>query len=119
MEDKVLKCPGSGDSTIEYMDCPACGEEIETFSDDPKAACGECGEIVFKESNPSCVAWCDHATLCVGEDRYEEIMSALKEQGLVDEDGNFVGEKTVDSDLHGSKDNDDDVPDEMDLELSF
>lgn len=105
-----LKCPGSGDSTIEFIDCTNCGSDIESFSDDPKAVCSECGEVVFKESNPSCVAWCDHATLCVGEERYNEIMDALKERGVVDEDGNLVED---------TEDDEDDVPDEMDLDLSL
>lgn len=102
-----LKCPGSGDSTIEFLDCPRCGAEVETFSDDPKAECHECGHAIFKESNPSCVAWCEHAVMCVGEERYEEIMSALEEQGKLDDQGNLIGE-----------DEEDEAPDELDLELS-
>jgi len=104
-----LKCSGSGDSTIEYYDCPKCGEEVETFSDDPKVTCHNCGHTVFKESNPTCVAWCEHAVQCVGEQRYNEIMGALEEQGKLDAEGNLVEEE--------EEDQEDEAPDELDLDL--
>lgn len=107
----TLKCPGSSDSTIEFMDCPECGEDIETFSDDPKVECPNCGATVFKEENPSCVAWCEYAIECVGQDRYDEIMGALREQGKVDEEGNLIEEEPAEEE-------EEEVPDSLDLELN-
>ncbi|MBS1263880.1 MAG: hypothetical protein MAG715_01073 [Methanonatronarchaeales archaeon] len=101
----MVKCPGSENSAIEFTGCPKCGSEVESFSTDPKAECGECGHVIFKDSNPTCVEWCESAVICVGEERYSEIMEALESSGPSEDGDGFVKRAT-------------DEPGELDLELA-
>jgi len=44
------KCLGTTDrrATIVTTKCPACGEEVEIFSDERQARCSNCGCTVYK-----------------------------------------------------------------------
>lgn len=72
-----FKCPGAANlrnPTLEIRICPQCGEEIEIFSDEMKAACERCGFVIFNDI-VSCVRWCRYANECVGEEIYQKLMS--------------------------------------------
>ena len=69
-------CPGQDgrNLTISIHKCPECGSEVEIFSDETRAKCHKCGNVVQKEKVPSCVEWCVKARDCLGEDRWKAIM---------------------------------------------
>ena len=51
--ESSLKCPGLERAlTIipELFPCPCCGAEIEIWTDERKARCGRCGELISRES---------------------------------------------------------------------
>ena len=63
------KCPGQDsrhpiDSTI--VPCPACGNDVELFSDEPRRRC-HCGQVVTRPTLPKCVEWCPAAAQCFGK----------------------------------------------------
>jgi len=68
----MVKCPGQDsrywkpDDVFETT-CPACGQNIEFFKDDPKRKCPKCGQTV---TNPKidlgCAQWCQYAEQCLG-----------------------------------------------------
>ena len=65
-------CPGAANlktPTLSIKICPACGEEVEVFSNDSQGACGNCGFIIYNDTL-SCIQWCKYAKECVGEDMY-------------------------------------------------
>ena len=49
--------------------CPQCGAEVEVFSTDDEVACEQCGFTVHNDII-SCIQWCEHARLCVGDEAY-------------------------------------------------
>jgi len=71
-------CPGAGNINgtpeLEIKSCPACGAEVELFTNDFELACPECGFIVYNDII-SCVRWCKMARECVGDERYEQLMA--------------------------------------------
>ncbi|UOO38290.1 hypothetical protein IZU99_03270 [Oscillospiraceae bacterium CM] len=64
--------------TLEIRICPECGNEIEIFSIDTEVPCDKCGFVAYN-SILSCVCWCKHAKLCVGEELYNKIMAQNKD----------------------------------------
>ena len=64
--------------TLEIKLCPECGNEIEIFSIDTEAACDHCGFVVYNDIK-SCVQWCKHARLCIGDELYNKLMKAEKQ----------------------------------------
>ena len=67
---EIKACPGADNVKIpelELVECPKCGGEVEFFSRDKKSTCTECGEIVYKEAQPSCIDWCPMADKCFPE----------------------------------------------------
>ena len=67
------RCPGQDQRYWKPEDifdvvCPACGEAIEFWKDEPKRVCSACGQEV---GNPrmdfGCAKWCRFAQDCVGE----------------------------------------------------
>ena len=71
-------CPGSlgiREPKPEYQDCPRCGYEAEIWSDEVKRHCPQCGGLIVKGQQASCIDWCQHARLCVGEDTYARVMT--------------------------------------------
>lgn len=74
------KCPGQWGQVIRvglYI-CPSCTYQVEIFSDELKARCPNCGEIIYKEKVSSCVDWCASAKKCIGAARWEEIQKKGK-----------------------------------------
>ncbi|MHC4574794.1 MAG: HD domain-containing protein [Planctomycetota bacterium] len=77
----MLRCPGQDQrfwkpGDIFEVKCPACGEAVEFFKDEPKLKCRKCGQTV---ANPKidlgCAEWCQYAQQCVGIQ-----VSALREK---------------------------------------
>jgi len=64
----IDRCPGSAGirtPTLAVKRCPKCGEEIEIFSNEVSATCGQCGLVVYNDQ-ASCIRWCRYAEECVG-----------------------------------------------------
>ncbi len=78
----VMKCPGqdSRKLSVSLHKCPNCGNEVEIFSDELRVRCNKCGEMVYRESTPSCVSWCASARECLGEERWKEFMEASQKK---------------------------------------
>jgi len=77
---KVFKgCPGAGNSkgtpVLKIKICPDCGNEIELFSSDRAALCGQCDFIAYNDTQ-SCISWCKYARECVGDEIYEHYMQS-------------------------------------------
>jgi hypothetical protein len=58
------------------MSCPYCGEEVEIWSDEIKAACPRCGRTLMRDGNMSCLEWCSYGRECVGEAIYSDYVEA-------------------------------------------
>jgi len=65
-----VKCPGQNTLFWKPEDlfetpCPACGNPVEFFKDDPSRKCPKCG---FRFPNPrldmGCLEWCPYAEQC-------------------------------------------------------
>jgi len=71
----VTHCPGqdSRNLKVSLHKCPACGAEVEIFSDELKIKCRKCGTYVYKEKTPSCIEWCPSARQCLGEERWKAL----------------------------------------------
>jgi predicted RNA-binding Zn-ribbon protein involved in translation (DUF1610 family) len=70
-------CPGIKSLTepkIIIRTCPACGGEVEFFSDETEAKCPNCGRTLHREATPSCVTWCRYAFQCIED---------LKNRGVI------------------------------------
>ncbi len=65
-------CPGQDKRKIrpEPIICTCCGYEAEIFSDEIKATCPRCRQVLCREVLPTCVDWCNSAKECVGEEAY-------------------------------------------------
>ena len=70
------RCPGqdSRNLSVSIHMCPQCGGEVEIFSDETRAKCPGCGNVVYTESAPTCIQWCTQARECLGEARWKAIM---------------------------------------------
>jgi predicted RNA-binding Zn-ribbon protein involved in translation (DUF1610 family) len=60
------KCPGADSQRTPILSiklCPACGKEVEVFSNDECLLCDECG---YREDArmQTCYQWCSHAKEC-------------------------------------------------------
>ncbi len=69
----MQRCPGQDQrfwkpEDIFEVKCPACGNPVEFFKDEPKLKCSNCGNLII---NPrialSCAKWCKYAEQCLGE----------------------------------------------------
>jgi hypothetical protein len=49
------RCPGQESRNLQVVlcPCPKCGTEVEVFSDEARARCQKCGEIVYREKSQS------------------------------------------------------------------
>ena len=64
------KCPGVRDvlrPEIIFRTCPACGDDVEFFSDETETECSSCGRALHREASLSCVSWCEHASKCIAD----------------------------------------------------
>jgi DNA-directed RNA polymerase subunit RPC12/RpoP len=69
-------CPGSAgikDPTLELVPCGSCGTENEIFTDENSVLCENCGKIVLRSQDPSCIDWCKYAKECIGDEKYNEL----------------------------------------------
>lgn len=79
----VLKesCPGSREIRNPYPEeiaCIFCGGSVEIWSDEPETRCKSCGKTVNRQMKPSCIEWCPAAKECLGAEKYERLIKALK-----------------------------------------
>jgi len=59
-----FRCPGlarAGITATTYP-CPACGAEVEMFSDERSVRCPKCRTEVKKDKVTGCRAWCSACT---------------------------------------------------------
>ena len=64
------KCPGVRDvlrPEIILRTCPACGDDVEFFSDETEVECSSCGRTLHREVSPSCFSWCEYASKCIAD----------------------------------------------------
>ncbi len=78
------KCPGQNpqywkaEDSVEVQ-CPNCKEIIEFFKDEPKRKCYNCKqEVVNPKVDFGCALWCPKAVECIGQDRYQQLLSSAK-----------------------------------------
>lgn len=95
----INKCPGQDKRNVEakLLKCPKCGYEVELFSDEIKARCPKCHNVVFVEIMPSCVDWCKYAKECVGGSAYGEYLknkSQILKEKLIKELEGYFGSDT-------------------------
>jgi hypothetical protein len=69
-------CPGVANlriPTFTFKKCSHCGEEVELFSNNISVKCSGCGFVVCNDIE-SCIQWCRHAKVCVGEEMSRKLM---------------------------------------------
>lgn len=82
MSEKA-SCAGSKEIKNPYpedMVCVRCGEITEMWTDETETVCKGCNKTITREMKSSCIEWCPAAKDCVGAEKYERIMKALKQQ---------------------------------------
>lgn len=80
------KCPGQNpqywkpEDTFE-VSCPNCKEIVEFFKDEPKRKCFNCKqEVMNPKVDFGCALWCPKAVDCIGQERYQQLLSSAKTQ---------------------------------------
>ncbi len=76
-------CPGSREIRNPYPEeitCVFCGSAVEIWSDEPETVCPGCKRTVSRDMKPTCLQWCPAAKECVGTEKYERLMKAIKEE---------------------------------------
>jgi hypothetical protein len=48
------------------------------WSDESEIACKHCGKTISREMGFTCLQWCPAARECVGSEKYERLMQAVK-----------------------------------------
>ena len=78
------RCPGQSNKDLqaELYPCPACGWEVEIFSDELRAKCSRCGKEVYGKKTPSCVDWCGAAEQCLGLEMWRQLKEKKGEKVL-------------------------------------
>ncbi|RLI28852.1 hypothetical protein DRO53_00025 [Candidatus Bathyarchaeota archaeon] len=81
-------CPGIKDlirpADIVVRTCPACGEEVEFFSDEVEVKCPNCGKTLHREASASCVSWCKYADKCIEDLKNRKLISEAKAEELME-----------------------------------
>lgn len=75
-------CPGSSEIRRpfpEEITCVFCGAIVEIWSDEVETTCPECKKTISRNMKPSCLQWCPAAKECVGPEKLERILKAIKE----------------------------------------
>jgi hypothetical protein len=68
----MIRCPGQDQrfwkpGDIFEVKCPACGQNVEFFKDEPKLKCRKCGqEVANPKIDLGCAEWCQYAEQCLG-----------------------------------------------------
>jgi putative nucleotidyltransferase with HDIG domain len=73
----AIKCPGAmlmRQPKPEIFTCPSCGHEVEIWTDEIKAICRNCKQVVTRFQDMSCIEWCKLAKECVGESQFDKYM---------------------------------------------
>lgn len=93
-------CPGSigfVQPKPESFRCPACGREVEIWSDEAMRECPACGKTVFRTGMQSCLDWCKHARECVGEEKlaqYTWMKGMMRKKALANAVSEYFGADT-------------------------
>lgn len=75
-------CPGSKEIRSPYPEditCYFCGKVNEIWSDEPEMECKACKHRISRDMKTSCLMWCPAAKECLGREKYEKLMKAVKE----------------------------------------
>jgi len=75
-------CPGSREIRSpfpEEMTCYFCGAVNEIWSDEPETDCKGCKHTIHRDMKMSCLMWCPAAKECVGAEKYERLIKAMKD----------------------------------------
>jgi len=75
-------CPGSREIRNPYPEeirCDTCGAKTEIWTDEPETVCKACGSAVSRDMRMTCIKWCPAAKDCVGAEKYERLIKALKD----------------------------------------
>jgi anaerobic ribonucleoside-triphosphate reductase len=72
-----IRCPGAVNLRLEVKVCPACGAEVEIFSDEYKTTCTNCGSELFRDL-ASCIDWCPYAKKCLDERERKKAVLTLR-----------------------------------------
>jgi hypothetical protein len=74
-------CPGSREIRSpfpEEIECVFCGAKTEIWSDESETKCKACNRIVGRDLKATCLLWCPAAKECVGTEKYERLVKAMK-----------------------------------------
>ncbi len=74
-------CPGSSEIKNPYpeeIECYFCGKKNEIWSDEAETSCSGCKQTIHRDLKASCIMWCPAAKECVGAEKYERLMKAMK-----------------------------------------
>lgn len=74
-------CPGSleiRNPFPENITCIWCDTVNEIWTDESETTCTGCGKTISREMKPTCLEWCPAAKECVGVEKYERLMKAIK-----------------------------------------
>lgn len=75
----IFKCPGAQkirQAQPEILKCPFCSEEVEIWTDENRAKCTNCKQVVTRQMGQNCLDWCKYAKECVGHDVYDKHMKS-------------------------------------------
>jgi hypothetical protein len=74
-------CPGSKEirnpSPEEFI-CYWCDRLNEIWTDEVDTVCKGCGKTISREIGTTCLQWCPAARECVGAEKYEKLMRAVR-----------------------------------------
>jgi len=91
-------CPGAKfirQPAPEIFKCSKCGGEVEIWTDELRGICSNCGMVILKNQEQSCLEWCRMAKECVGEETYNTFMknrSITLKEALLEELEKYFGE---------------------------
>ena len=74
-------CPGNREIRNpfpEEITCCFCGKANEVWSDEPETQCKGCKRTISRDMKASCIMWCPSAKDCVGAEKYERLLKAMK-----------------------------------------
>ncbi|NYT00483.1 MAG: phosphohydrolase [Methanocellales archaeon] len=85
------KCPGVRGvlrPEIILRTCPACGGDVEFFSDETEVECPSCERTLHGEASPSCVSWCEYASKCIDDLVERKLITPSRAEELMKVAGN-------------------------------